>query len=421
MKNDTKHLSVLHDLSRAIVGASRMEDVCQRILAHTAKLMNVSKASIMKFDRNDGTLKIVASCGLPKNVAAEARVKVGHGISGRVFKSRKPVLIKDIRSAGFEARKRYKSRSLMSAPVTCFSMKVAGKPVGVINVTDKKGGRPFTPADMQLLNTIANQTAAYIHLCDLSEEARSAEHIRRELELARSIQQKLLPQRLPTVKGFDIAGACLTAEHVGGDYFDVLVGGARPTSVVVADVAGHSISAAMMMSAFRSALRSDTPAVFYSPAIIAERLNAILYDDLIAAEQFISMVYLQILHGRGGPASVVKYTTAGHYPPLILQGGGFISHSTEDVLLGVESYPEYHDRRVDVSKGDVIALYTDGLIEASDIRGKRFGLDRLKALIKEHRHSPSERIISAITSEVKKFSGKKPLPDDVTVVIVKVQ
>ncbi|PIR16671.1 MAG: hypothetical protein COV46_07370 [Deltaproteobacteria bacterium CG11_big_fil_rev_8_21_14_0_20_49_13] len=421
MKNETKQLSVLHDLSRAIVGASRMEDVCQRILDRTVNLLSVSKASIMKIDKRDGMLKIVASKGIPAGVIRDVKVRVGEGISGKVFKSKKPIMIRDIKATGFEQKKRYKTSSLISTPVTCFKMKVGGKPVGVINVTDKKGGKHFTGDDLKLLNTIANQTASYLHLCDLAEDARESEHVMRELDLARAIQQRLLPQRIPGVQGLDIAGVCLTAEHVGGDYFDVIVGGARPPSVVVADVAGHSISAAMMMSAFRSALRSDNTVSLYSPAIIAERLNNILYDDLASAEQFISMVYLQVIPGGGNFGSVIKYTTAGHHPPLILKGNGFIDHSTEDILLGVERFPEYHERRIDVDSGNIIVLYTDGLVEAADKKGKRFGNERLRGCVRKNKHHSATKMVELLCLDVKEFIGKKPLADDVTVVIIKVK
>lgn len=421
MTKEAKQLSILHDLSKAIVSVSDMEEVCQKILNKTMSVLKVEKASIMRFDPEAGMLKIVAARGLPEKIVREAKVKVGEGISGKVFKNSKPILIKDIKTSGFESRKHYKGKSLMSAPVTCFPMKVSGRPVGVINVTDKKGGGSFSANDLHLLNTIANQTAAYLHLCSLAEEARSVEHIKHEIELARMIQQRLLPRHVPKLRGFEFAGKCLTAEKVGGDYFDFLVGGARPPSVVVADVAGHSVGAAMMMSAFRSAVRSDASISMFSPALIAERLNAILYDDLSAAEQFISMVYLQIMHSPKADGSVIKYTTAGHYPPLILRGGGFISHASDDMLLGVDRFAEFHEERIDVELGDVIVMYTDGLIEASNSKGKRFGLDKVKSIMKGNKGGSAEELINTLCGEVKSFVGNRPLSDDVTVVAIHVK
>jgi sigma-B regulation protein RsbU (phosphoserine phosphatase) len=410
MKNQNNELAVLHDLSKEIVGAMSVEDVCRRILDKTVKALKVSKASIMKMDNATKELKIIAAIGLPKDIIKSVSVKVGEGISGKVFKSAKPVLIQDLNAVGYKSRKRYKSKSLMSAPVTSFPMQVRKLPIGVINVTDKKGKVPFTKDDLSLLTTIANQTAAYLYLCDLIEESKKVEILKREIDLARSIQQGLLPKWVPHIKGFDIAGRCLTAEHVGGDYFDFLIGGARPPSVVVADVSGHSVGAALTMSAFRSAVRTEGGPSLLSPAIVAERLNAILYDDLCAAEQFISMVYLQILPGREKTA--IKYTTAGHHPPLLLRGHSFINHSTEDMLLGVERFAEYHDRRIDIQNGDVILLYTDGLLAA-------VGLDRVKNIVRTHQGQSAQKIVENLCGEARRQSRNRPLLDDITVVVIK--
>lgn len=415
MAGESKQLLALYDLSREIVGISSMEEVCQKILDKTVSMLKVSRASIMKLDAQEGVLRIVAAKGLPKDIISSSLVKVGEGISGSVFKTGKPVLIKDIRASGFTARKRYKTKSLMSAPVTCFPLHVGGTPIGVINVTDRKDGRSFAEDDLKLLNTIANQTAAYLHLCNLAEESKRTEYVRREIELARSIQQKLLPKRLPKVAGFDIAGRCITAESVGGDYYDVLTGGIRPPSVVIADVAGHSVSAAMMMSAFRSALKSENSTALFSPSLAVERLNTLLYDDLSMAEQFISMIFLQL------SGNVCKYTTAGHHPPLIFQHGGFINHSTEDSLLGVDRFAEYHEKKVELQKGDIIVMYTDGLIEAVKSTGRHFDVKEIRHFIKANKASSAEEMVGGLCRQAIDPCKGRALRDDVTIVVIKAE
>jgi len=298
-------------------------------------------------------------------------------------------------------------------------MKVGKSPIGVINVTDRKGGRPFSREDLNLLTTIANQTAAYLHICDLATAAQETEHIRNEMELARAIQEKLLPRRAPRFEGFQVAGMCMTAEKVGGDYFDFVEGKGSPPSAVVADVAGHSVSAAMMMSAFRSSLRSAGGLSMFSPGLIAERLNAQLYDDLAVAEQFISMVYLQALPSGDPSKTTVKYTTAGHYPPMVLHGGSFTNHATMDLLLGVERFAEYHEKKVDVYPGDLILLYTDGLLDARNETDQKFGAERVKEYLKRHRKDTSSELVKGLCDAVKKFSGRRKVQDDVTVVVMK--
>ncbi len=413
MNNKDKQLSVLHDLSKAMIGVSSMEEVCEGILARTVSVLKVDKASIMKLDPIDGTLKIVAAKGMPKDIVSSSSVKIGQGISGKVFKSKKPLLLKNIKSSKYQARDRYKSSSLMSAPVT-FPMNVGGNPVGVINVTDRRGKKGFTSEDLKLLTTIANQTAAYLHLCDLADDARRNEHLKRELEVAREIQQRLLPRRIPKMEKFDVAGMCLMAQKVGGDYFDFVVKGSGLPSIVVADVAGHSIGAAMMMTSFRSAVRTDISNAL-SPSIVAEKLNAILYDDLVAAEQFISMVYAQIL------GDSIIYTTAGHHAPLVYQDGKFINYSTDDDLLGVNKFSEYHEKRIAVKAGNIIVLFTDGLVDAARKSGERYGIERVKDYISKNSDKSSETLTDGLCGEARRFIGRQALKDDVTVVVLKVK
>ncbi len=415
----TNELSVLHELSKAVISVNRPEDVYQRILKIVADVFGVAKASIMKLDPEDRELKIVASVGLPAAVAASARVKIGEGISGSVFKSNKPVLIKNIKASRFESKKRYKSNSLMSAPVRCFAMSVGGRPVGVINVTDRKSSKAFTPADLKLLTTIANQTAAFIHLCDLGEMAARAEKLRNELELARNIQQRLLPRKQVHVEGLDIAGKCITAERVGGDYFDVISGGVRPLSIVVADVAGHSVSAAMMMAALRSAVHAGGASCIFSPAIATERLNRILFDDLAGAERFVSLCYAQLVRSVAKGCSL-KYTTAGHYAPLVLSKGEFFGEASNDPLLGIDKKAVFHERKVELKEKDVVVFFTDGLVEARNKKGDTFGISRLKNIVKNNRNFPAEEMVEILCGEVRSFTGKADLVDDVTVVILKV-
>lgn len=211
-----KILPALHRLSHAIARADSMESVCQEILKAVVAVIPVRRASIMKYDPEEKILKIVAAHGMTARLARDVRVSAGEGISGQVFSSKKPLLVDDIRHIGRKAASRYKSKSLMVAPVMCMPLSMDGKPVGIINVTDKRGRGEFTKEDLELLTTIANHTASYLHLTNLAESARKSEQLHHEVELARSIQQRLLPGVLPQIPNLDVAGICVSAAHVGG-------------------------------------------------------------------------------------------------------------------------------------------------------------------------------------------------------------
>lgn len=407
-------------MSLAIAAAPGLEAVCDRLLAEAMRVIPVTKASIMKYDPADGTLRIVAARGIPGKIVKDARVKVGEGISGRVFASSLPLLVKDVRSvAGVRPRARYRGRSLIAAPVTCMPMKVGGTPVGVINMTDRRDGVPFTERDLELLTTIANQVAAYLHLCDLAAEVESARRTERELETARQIQHQLFPSSQLRLHGLDVAGTCLTSARVGGDYYDFFPAHDGPVSAVIADVAGHNVAAALTMASLRSVLRAEAATPAASCGVVVERINRILSDDLIRAEQFISLVYLQYLHD----AMTFRFCIAGHPAPLLYcaERKAIVPLVGSDGLIGIDAAGRFNEHHVRVHRGDVLILYTDGLPAAGNARGKAFGLARFKQAIMRSTGRTAKAIVAEVVRAIRTHVGSTTLADDVTLAVLKVR
>lgn len=418
MKKEKTSLDAVYALSKAIVGAAQPEEIYEIILDAVVRTLGVEKASIMTYDAERGDLHIAAAKGMDPGIMQRAVVRVGEGISGKVFLSNEPVLIKDIGAEQMgPGRERYHTKSLMSAPVTCFPMRVGRESLGVINVTDRTDGKAFDEQDLKLLTTFTNQAAAYLHILRLSELRAENDRIRQQLEIARQIQYKLLPADPPSIEGLDVAGRLITAERVGGDYYDIFLTEARKPSFVVADVSGHSIGAALIMAAFRSAIRAQRDAD-YSPSILSQRINSILYDDLFQSEQFISMAYLQYLKSR----QIVQYTSAGHPPPLVWRcaDGRFEDVGTGDPLLGIEQRGVFHERQMVVSRGDVIVLYTDGIIEAANAGGERFGRARMLECLRDAVVGDARQIVDVLVESVQAFSDPGPLRDDLTALVLKV-
>jgi sigma-B regulation protein RsbU (phosphoserine phosphatase) len=413
-----KAIDAVHSLSDAIAQASELTQVYDLILDKVVELFGVEKASIMVYDPAVDGLKIAAARGLDPKIKEQAVVKVGEGISGRVFKSNEPLLVEDIRAVGLgSGSERYKTASLMSAPVTCFPMKVGGESLGVINVTDRADGRSFTDGDLKLLTTLSNQIASYLRILQLSRELARTEQLRQQLEIARQIQYRLLPLEPPRMDGIEAAGRVITAERVGGDYYDFFMSRTKRPSFVIADVSGHSIGAALTMAAFRSAMRSQMDSEFM-PSILVQRLNQILYEDLFQAEQFISMALIKYVK----PRQLIQFTNAGHPPPIVWRKATnrFEELVTSDPLLGIEPMSIYHDKQVVVSKGDVIVLYTDGVTEAPNSKGERFGMKRLYDVLTDSVEKTPSQIVDAIVEATAVFVEPQAPRDDVTALVLKI-
>lgn len=419
MKNpQDKILPALLRLSHAISRAQSMESVCREILKTVVAVIPVGKASIMKYDPADRSLKVVAAHGMSAQLAKTVSVASGEGISGKVFESAKPLLVDDVRVLGRKSSKRYRGKSLMVAPVITMPLKMNGTPVGVINVTDKRGSGKFTKEDLALLTTIANHTASYLHLTNLAEAARRSEQLHHEIELARSIQQRLLPGELPTIQYLDVAGICIPATHVGGDYYDVIQHPFAPPTIIIADVSGHNVGAALLMSAFRSTIRTGIAGFYLGPAQLMSRLHAHMYDDLVRAEQWISCCYVQFLPNE----REIRYASAGHLPPLIYRPREkrFLTGTTGDTILGVLPDVVFAEERIPLKKGDWMMLCTDGLYEASK-NGKMMGMDHVKRVIRKNAKGSAKQMLKSLIDDVKKYVAPAPLKDDVTVVVAKVK
>ncbi len=418
MSSEKTPMDAVFALSQAIARAADPTQVYDLVLGEVVRSLGVEKASIMAYDAQSGMLRIAAARGMDEKVMQSAVVKVGEGISGRVFASHEPLLINDIQASETgPGRDRYRTRSLMSAPVTCFPMKVGEESLGVINVTDRNDGRPFTKEDLKLLTTLTNQAAAYMHILRLSEERAENEKLRQQLEIARQIQYRLLPVEPPSLEGLDVAGRLITAERVGGDYYDCFVSQAKRPSFVIADVSGHSIGAALIMAAFRSAIRAQRDAE-YSPSMLVQRINSILYEDLFQSEQFITMAYMQYVGSR----RMIQFTTAGHPAPLVWRAADkkFEDAGTEDPILGLEPLSVFHEKQMVVSSGDVILLYTDGIIEAGRHGGERFGRERLMECLRDAVVGDARQIADVVVESAQSFSDPDPLRDDATALVIKI-
>lgn len=258
-------------------------------------------------------------------------------------------------------------------------------------------------------------------IADVSEEQRAAE-ARRELDTARRIQGSLLPKSALRTDGLEAAGICLPAGAVGGDYFDYFT---TPDgiSVTVADVSGHNIGAALIMTETRSALRAKTVTPHAEgrhggPSLLLDDLNELLFDDLNGADLFITMFYLVF----DRVTRRLTYANAGHNPALLArqESDQCTPLDADGLVLGVKRGVAFEEKSVLLKPGDVVLLYTDGATEARDASGEMFGTDRLGALLIEHRERAPEELIDCLIGAVREFTAATGLSDDTSMVVLKV-
>ena len=239
----------------------------------------------------------------------------------------------------------------------------------------------------------------------------------RDMELARQIQLSLLPTAPPELPDVLLAGCCVPAAHVGGDYYDFFPRGNGVLDMVIADVSGHSIGAALMTAEARSVLRAEVRSFDRTGELLAS-LNDILFTDLNQAELFITLFYVKY----DTRTRTLTYSNAGHVPPLLTRGfeAACRQLDADGLILGVRKGVVFEENRFQLEKGDTLFLYTDGVIESRNSAGELFGLGRLCDIISARQEEPPRAIIDAVLREVSAFAGTTALEDDVTMIVMKV-
>ena len=248
----------------------------------------------------------------------------------------------------------------------------------------------FDENDLDELKFFAEAAAISIEKALLHRQLLEKKLIDKQLQLAREMQSRLFPGESPQIEGYDIAGICLPATEIGGDYYDFIKLPRVGLGVAVADVSGHGIPSALVMTAFRGLLRMHTRGRL-GPAKIARAVNRLL-PEFTADSDFVTVVYL-VLYPEDDEFT---YICCGQQPPLFLHSDGSLENlDVHGPALGVFKQVHYATDHLSISSGDILAIYTDGVVELANQAGVEFGTERLAASIKQGRELPAAELISA--------------------------
>lgn len=279
----------------------------------------------------------------------------------------------------------------------------------------RHGTTSFTSLDQLLLNSIARQVSVSLENDYLHQQALEKERIEQELHVAASIQQKILPISLPKIPGYDLAGKNIPSREVGGDYYDCFNLGNDKFALVIADVAGKGIAAALLVSTLNAALNSylqfDIPLTE-----ISDRLNKLIYNSS-PSDKFITF-FIAVLDSKSGELDIVN---AGHNPIFLLRKEGTMEKiDAGGVGLGMFDFGiPYSGQKSVMNSGDKLFFYTDGIPEAMNENEEEYSDDKMINYFITHSDKPAEEFIDMIVKDVEKFAGTTQQSDDITAMILK--
>jgi sigma-B regulation protein RsbU (phosphoserine phosphatase) len=294
--------------------------------------------------------------------------------------------------------------------------------LGIISLGEKRSEAAYSGTDLRLLKAVASQTALALSNAELTlaiaVEISNREKLNREIEIAREVQERLFPQRLPEIAGLDYFGRCRTALAVGGDYYDFLALPDGKLGVALGDVSGKGIAAALTMASLQASLRGDAMRTGNDIAGLMTRVNHMLYDAS-PEDRYATLFYAQY-----DPATRrVTYVNAGHCPPILLRSAaknGRVERLDQagGTVVGLLKDCAYEQSEASLAPGDLLVIYTDGFSEAMNPDLIEWGEERLLESIVGCVGLPARDVITRIIRAADAFAAGAPQSDDMTLVVL---
>ncbi len=338
----------------------------------------------------------------------ELRLKMGEGIIGYVATTGEPVISPDVKADPRYVNARKETRSEMVAPIISNDE--------VIGVFDLESDRlnAYAPDDLQILMLLASQVAIIIEKVMLHEQLVEKKRLEGQLEVARQVQLELLPPDDPHLEGFDISAYNFPTEEVSGDYYDWVRIYDDQIGLVIADVSGKGVPAALLMAFLRASLRAAIH-IGYAPHISMSKVNYLLWES-IERNQFVTAFY-GVLDASN---RTLAYTNAGHNPPLLLDADGTARFIERGGLpLGMFRDTRYYEYYISIEPGQTIVLYTDGVTEATNTEGIEYGRERLEHAVRAAANLSAREMIEVIRKDMTVWTSGRGSGDDVTFFIIK--
>ncbi|MFO8065224.1 MAG: PP2C family protein-serine/threonine phosphatase [Spirochaetota bacterium] len=423
----------MKNLGSAISRRIEMSEVLDIIVKAASRNLGADAGAILLVDEYEDVLRVRATQGIYppiypvpdiarvttgsiKRHFAETPIPIGETILGETVRSAEPVLVsnaaEDPRISGNAADDVLFVSSLIAVPLI-----VSNRVLGVISTLKRAENQFFDERDFEHLRTFAEYASVTIDNIHTYLEVLEKREMETELDIAAEIQSKLLPGNAAPLSNGSLASVTVPAKGVSGDYHDVISLDGRRLAMVVADVAGKGIPAAMVMVMVRSILH-----LVVSPQREAAAVLGLVNRGItgsIDLDHYATMGYL--IYDQD--SREVTYANAAHHPLLVYRKktSKLLQVDTEGLPIGIERDAKYAQKRFTVESGDMLVLYTDGMVEAMNEQGTQYGLQSLKEAVKRFPDAEPQQLVDNVMADLEAFVGNARRHDDQTMLAMKVQ
>ena len=402
-------LSALLEITRALGNALGLDDVLPSVLDALFKVFMQADRAFIALMGDDGNL--IPRWSKARRDDCEETIRISRTIVNHVIELREAVLSADAASdQQFDASQSiadFQIRSMMCAPL----FDVDGEPIGVLQVDTLERNKQFNEEDLEVLVSVATQAGIAIDNARLHDDALAQAAIKKDLELAAKVQAGFLPNERPHLDGYEFYDYYKAANFIGGDYYDYLEMNNGNLAIIVADVVGHGVAAAMLMAKLSAETRfclAGTEDVAQAIINLNNRMTG------MALDRFVTFLLVMI----NSDTHEITLVNAGHMAPFHRKTDGtvdLVGEDYADLPIGIMEDVEYQSYSFHLAPGESLTMYTDGLNEQDNGRDELFGIEAIGELVKQHQDTAierGERILQAVTE----FSAGAIQGDDMCLV-----
>ena len=412
IKSDYKSMAVLNEVSKALVLHQPLQELLERIMDLISEYLPMDRGVLMLKEGNPPQMIAKVPRINNKNLLRQ-KILVSQSVINLVLDNHSSVLTADAQT---DDRLRMKDSVIKSNihSAMCVPLWNNREIIGVIYADRISLLDQFGEDDLRMMTLLSNLAAVKIENARAIEQAIEVEKFQKELALAAQIQKDFLPKKNPPCENFDISGTNIPCNQVGGDYYDFISIDPCRLAIIIADVSGKGMSAALLMASLRAALIAEV-----GPQLrlekMAVKLNGFVHSSS-SSNRFITFFFCELDMGTG----VLRYVNAGHNPPIVIAKDGEVTRlDPTGFCLGMFPSVTYEVNQVTLDKGDMAVLYTDGITDARNKDNGEFGEENLIGLLKKNVKKPASEIVGKVTTELSSFTaGVEPF-DDMTVIVLK--
>ncbi len=402
-------LSALIEITRNLGRALALDEVLPQVLNSLFRIFLQADRGFIVLESDDGSL-------IPRWTKArkggDEAIRISRTVVRQVMESKQAVLSEDATSEWTDISQSIadlRIRSMMCAPL----LDSEGNSLGVIQLDTLDQRKQFRKDDLEVLASVAVQAGIAIHNAQLHEGALRQKDLQQDLELAREVQKAFLPQGPPLLNGYRFVAFYSPANHVGGDYYDYIALPDGRIAILVADVVGHGVAAAMMMAKV-SAEAKYCLASESHPATAMSKLNDRI--TMLHIDRFVTIIMVVLDHQKH-EATIVN---AGHMAPIWRRADGSIAEPGNDLAglpIGIVEDFDFDQATVQLQPGDMLFMYTDGVNEAMNVESKQYTIGRLRDKV-AGTYPDLEALRQFLTDDLREFTGGGPQDDDICFVCV---